>query len=217
MSTANDDFTESADTDLAAHAPTGSGAGANGWLAASGLITVVAASDVAVDDNGSAGNRYVFLNDLGSYAMDLQADFTSSGSAGSFLAPGFLYNARPDATLTNFEAGYDHSIGVNGSWRISGPPTQAVNLDEAWPGGTVTIKVEVRKYNVKLYANGVLKVTMNREKRTRLGYAGLRMLNFTGVARQMTADNYTSIGVAEDQGVVQNILRPRPFKPGLAR
>lgn len=213
---ANDDFTEGADTALQSHTPSGSGASNKSWFAGSGLITVLAATDVAVDDNAASGNRYILQHDLGSNAYDLQADFTSLGAAGSLLAFGFLYN-QFIATLRSYEVGYDHSLGASGQWYIT-DPLGGTFVDEAWPGGTVTMKAEIRKQTINLYVNSVLKVTRVVTLGTHNPYAGIKLLNFAGSVRQLTCDNYTSVGVGQGSSLMPSIdIRPNAFAPGLAR
>jgi hypothetical protein len=196
--TASDTFVEGGgNVNLNAHTPTGPNAGTS-WSALSGQINVDATSDFAEDINSSAGNRYLMDNDLGFGASDTQAVFTSAGNANT--APGVIFG-RSNVGGGNCEAGYDHSAG---QWVVDGAST-ASTATEAWPGGSVTMLVELRAASITLKIGGVTKVTHNGDSCTG-HYSGLRLLNFSGGAGEgMTADDYTSVGVDEGGGPAATI------------
>ena len=190
---ANDDFTQGSNVTLVSHTPTGPGAG-NGWIVqiSGGNITDLSTGKIT-DSSGSNGNRYKMSNNLGSDQMNIQADFTSAGSSGSPVFFGLIGRLSSATGSSAIEGHYDHSVS-GGSW-IIGDGTTSASLAQAWPGGTVTMKLEVRSGVSNLYANGVLKVTLNTNKCTGQNYAGIFLGNFSGGAGKMTADNYQSTGI----------------------
>jgi hypothetical protein len=193
MAVANDDFTETSDTALASHTPTGAGAGA-GWTQTAGSMTVIASTDVVVDGNDGAGNRATMTTDLGDDEMDVQADFVSiSAVAGDFVTVGFAARAPNGTTQGVIEAAFDFGAGANGQYFI-GDGTLGDSLDEAWPGGTVTLKLEVRDGTARLLANDVEKVSITGSiAGAGNNFAGILLTNFDGNGTgKVSADNYLS-------------------------
>lgn len=189
-SQANDTFTQASNVNLASHVPTGPNAG-TGWVVqvAGGNITNLS-TGVITDSSAFNGNRYKMNNDLGSDEMDIQADFTSSGTPGSFVFFGLIGRLPSGTGSSAIEGYYDH--GLN-QWILE-DGTISASLNEAWPGGTVTMKLEVRSGTARLYANGILKVTLNTNKFAGQNYGGIFLGNFSGTAGRITADNYQSSG-----------------------
>lgn len=191
MAIANDTFVEASDTALQSHTPTGTDAGA-GWSAVSGAALVRGATDDVIDNNVSNGNRYRMTTDLGSGAMIVQADFTSSGAAGNFLAPGVLFRMNSAGTQYGY-FDYDFSLGANGQYSLY-DGTTTVFLDEVWGGGTKTFQVVVSYTTVTGYVNGVQKLQITSNVNPTNQFAGIQLLNFTGGATgQITCDNFQSM------------------------
>ena len=192
MPVANDTFTQASNVTLASHIPTGAGAGTS-WVAQiAGANVTNRSTGVIADSTGSNGNRYKMNNNLGSSQMDVQADFTSSGSSGSFVFFGLLARLPASTGTSTIEGSYDHAV-AGGSWVI-GDGTSSASTAEAWPGGTVNMKLEIRTGVARLYANGVLKVTLNTNLFSGNNYAGIFLGNFSGTSGKITADNYQSSG-----------------------
>ena len=208
---AHDTFIEGGgDVNLNVHTPTGQFNG-SGWLAVAGTINVIAATDLVQDASASAGNRYLMTRDLGSDVVNLQADFTT-GTSG-FLAPGFIArrnSAGAGVGGTNWEGGWEAD---GGKYRVE-DGTAATELVEAWPGGTVTLRLEMRAGVARLYSNGVLKITHTSTLGFGMGghYCGIRLLNFTsGATGQLSCDNYTSESAVVPLAGSQQ--RPKQFAP----
>lgn len=185
MARANDTFVEGSDTALASHTPTGTDAGA-GWSQIGGAATVLAATDLVVDDNAANGNRARMTTDLGSAQMDVQADVSSVG--GSFTFPGVMGRVNSAGT-ERWEFTYDFS---GGRWQLADTPnTTTVTFTEAWPGGTNTMKIACRPSNQRGYVNGLEKCASTAN--TYAGqFGGIVPGNFNGTTRRHTIDNYVS-------------------------
>jgi len=190
---ASDNFTQASDVELSTHTPTGPNSG-SGWVVQilNGVITNKSTGNI-IDDKSGNGNRYKMNDNLDGDQMDVQADFTSTGTKDSPVFFG-LMGRLPYATgTTGIEGYYDH--GVNGgSWVISDGTNPASTTTGSLPAAPFTIKLEIRTGVSKLYVNGDLKVTRNTNKFPGQNYAGIMLGNWTGAVGKVTADNYQSIG-----------------------
>lgn len=193
MAKANDTFVEGSDTALTSHTPTGTDAG-TGWdFAGAGDAALVrAATDDVRDDNTSQGSRFRMTDDLGDDEMDVQADVSFENAAiGDTLFAGPTGRHPSSAGNGSYEFDYDWSVGVNGSWTLAGD-----TLDEAWPGGTVTLKLTIRDNDQRGYADGVQKVSSTSNNGTGNTRGGLLLGNFTGnSSKRSVADNFQANNV----------------------
>jgi hypothetical protein len=191
--TAADTFVEGATIGLGSHTPTGPNAGA-GWTVTVGSINVNGTDDRAVPNNDAAGNRGTMTTALGDDNMDVQAEFVNvSAAAGDSMGVG-LSCRHPDGTSTGaVEAIFWWSLGTVGSYELS-DGTLTDTQDEAWPGGTVTFKLECRDGSARLLVNGVEKVAISGSVAGSGGqYAGIVLPDFDGAGNNRFAvDNYTS-------------------------
>lgn len=192
-SPANDTFVEAADTTLASHAPTGSGAGA-GWdvLVSGASIKVIASTDLCQEQSNSNGNRYRMTSDLTSDAMDVQADISTTGAGTTF--PGVAGRVPNSGTgATGWEFIYDVA---SGKWNLS-DGTTIVTLSESVPVGVKTYKLSCRASGQTGYVDGVQKCTTASNTKTGNTRGGILLGNFGGGAiNTMTLDNYQSAKVA---------------------
>lgn len=187
MAIAGDTFVEGSDTALASHTPTGANAG-SGWTQASGAIQVLGASDLAEDNNTGDGNRAGMNNNLGSDQMDVSLDVSFVNAVvadGLFCGPASRLSS-PSSTAALYEFIFDWAVGVNGSYTL-GTDT----LDEAWPGGTVTMLLQTRTSDHRGFAGAVEKVSVTTDNGSGNFFSGMLAGNFTGTGtKRSRGDNF---------------------------
>jgi len=183
-----DTFVEASDQLLELHTPTGPNAG-SGWTrqGSDGQLIVRSSTGLVEDNDFLSSNQYRMNDNLGFDEMDVQADFTELIGAGRC---GVRVRLDPGDT-TGWEFSYDAN---NSRWLIT-DGTSSTTTAEAWPGGTVTIKAEMRTGVGRLYVNSVLKVTHSSNLLSGRTYAGIQVLNFDSTGPEHQVDNYTSVGV----------------------
>jgi hypothetical protein len=181
---------------LESHTPTGSNPGTSWVKQADNLITDGAG--FCADNSSLGSNQYRLSDNLGFDEMDVQAIFTQVLAVGR---RGLRVRLDPGDS-NGWEFSYDAD---NTRWLVS-DGTASTTAAEAWPGGNVTIKAEMRTGVGKLYANAVLKVTHSSNLLSGRTYAGLTLLNFSGgTVPSALADDFTALGVAP--GAAHRLLR----------
>jgi hypothetical protein len=196
---AGDTFVEATtDTDIAAHVPTGANAGKAWNYAGAGNILVKTGTNLATENDTTLGSRARMDNDLGSDEMDVSGDFTIAG--GTAVLPGLLGRLTSSGGTSTNTLQFGYSQG-SGQWQLqdNGGVLGLLTLTEAWPGGTVTMLMVVRRTGVRCYANGVLKISSG-VPGVAVGknYAGIVLSSFDGGVPQLTCDNFLAVGVPGD-------------------
>jgi hypothetical protein len=212
MTTASDTFVETSNTALTSHTPTGPNAGA-GWAAGVGTgLYVNGANDRVQDDGTVVGNRYRMTTSLGSDLQDVQADVTTAGTGGEFRSPG-VCGRMPSGGGAGVDFVFDHSIS-NGSWSLSDNVSVSTTTTEAWPGGTVKMRLYIPG-NGNMYgyidvgAGWVLKCTITSNAKSGNNYGGIALINFDGTPDTMSVDNYVSTDVVTAKAPPFSSPRPR--------
>lgn len=188
MAIAGDTFTDANGTSLVSHTPTGPNAG-SGW-GAFGSSAAQIQSNAAQDSNSSSGNRFRMNNDLGSDEMDVEGVFTTPG--GTFVFLGLMGRLQGSGTADGFEFTYDYAVG---GWNLTDSGSNTDTLVEAWPGGAVTMKLEIRSGVAKGYVNGVEKVSISSSALAGRNYAGILLGNFDGSSPKATVDDFVATGI----------------------
>lgn len=187
-----DTFVEGADTLLEAHTPTGPNPGASWSFQNAGdgghQITVRGASDTAEDTAFDSSNQYILNSDLGSDLMEVTMDVVNLIAGG-----GCSIRTRLDqAGFAGWVGGYDFA---GGQWLLSDSVGPASTLVEAWPGGTVALRMQHLRNGARLFANGVLKLTFLSTDRAGNNFAGVELQNYTAGGPNHRVDNFQAIGI----------------------
>lgn len=196
---ANDDFTDTNGTNLTAHTPTGSGA-AGTWECLIASCGAQIQTNKAEDTNFGNGNRFRNTTNLGFDEMDVQADFTNIAPGSGFA--GVLGRLPTTANSTAYQCDYEFGAGA---YNLD-DGTSSNGTTEAWPGGTVTLKLSIRNGNVTCLANGVVKGTLTSNLFTGQTRAGLLLGNFDGAGPANNVDNYQSSGVSSGGATTKKLL-----------
>ena len=169
-----DSFVEASDTALGSHTPTGPNPGA-GWNSALGTMSVIGGGNYARDTNSSTGNRFILNNNLYTDQADYQVTVTKGGTltAGDNLLAGVsarnLTNSSGGAGVIEFI--YDFA---GSQWNMFG-----TNFVEAWPGGSVVMKLSIRGNVITAYGNGVQKIQITNSGQAGSPWAGIIAGNFS--------------------------------------
>lgn len=215
-----DTFVEATtDTSLTSHTPTGSNP-ATAWVTCNAGVaaTVIAATDDCRDNNTANGNRFKITDDLGTDEMDVQLDVSFTSAALTDLLFAGPTGRHPNATsgtgLGVYEFNYDWSRGTNGTWSL-GDQVVEDTLDEAYPGGSVTMLLQLRSSDVRGFAGGVEKVSLATDEGAGNQFAGAMLGNFEGNgSKRSRMDNFNASAAAT--GTQMFLLNP-PRLDGMGR
>jgi hypothetical protein len=141
-----DDFTVGSDTALTSHTPSDVG---TGYTMQVGTMTVLAASDDVQADSALSGTRAGADDSVGSTDMKVEGDFVYGG-LGTFKFFGVTGRKATAGGAAGVEFTWDKNTGA---WNLG-----TDSLTEAWPGGTVNMRLECIGGTCYGYVNDVLKV-----------------------------------------------------------
>jgi hypothetical protein len=184
MAIAGDTFVEGTDTALSAHTPTGPNAGA-GWSIDGADPTVLAATDNVADEGAGRANM---TTDLGDDEMDVSVELTNATAAdGNAVLYGPRGRCTADPADVIYEAYYNW---ITNEWTLDdGLAPASDTAAEAWPGGTVTMLLQIRNSDVRLFVNGTEKCSLTTNSGAGNTRSGLLFGAFSGTQR-MRFDNF---------------------------